>query len=213
MREIYVFVDSDGVVRYVGCSSNAKRRVNQHWRYRDDKNTPCAAWLRSLQDPPRFVVVDEVDDDHAGYAEQAWIALFSVVADSKLLNVTTGGEAGFSRMYPRPPVSEETRKRLSEVSRGKVVSEETRQKMREATSARWRDGFYQRVLPSKRPKQSEAMRRQWASLSPEEKKARVAKMLAGRKNTKHSPETKQKMRDAAIAREERKRREREATDG
>lgn len=212
MREIYVLVDSDGVVRYVGCSSNAKRRVNQHWRYRDGKNTPCAVWLRSLQDPPRFVIVDEVEDDQAGYAEQAWIALFSVIAGSKLLNVTTGGETGFSRMRPRPAASEETRRRLSEVNRGKVVSEETRQKMREATTARWREGFYSSVLPS-RNKRAEASRKKWADMPPEKRAEVIKKSADARRGATRSEESRKRMSEAAKRRHACERTAVEGTDG
>lgn len=213
MREIYVFVDVDGVVRYVGCSMDAKRRVNQHWRYRSSRTTPCAAWLRSLDGPPRSVVVDEVDDDHVDAAERMWVSFFREISGDALLNVATGGATGFTRMSPRPPASNETRRRLSEANRGKVVSDETRQKMREATSARWRSGFYENVLPEKRPKQSEAMRRRWASMSLADRQRQSEKISRAQTGRKHSPETKQKMREAALAREARKREEREAMNG
>lgn len=212
MREIYVLIDSVGTVRYVGCSSDAKRRVTQHWRYRADKNTPCAAWLRSLADPPKCVVVDEVDDAYADGAEQVWIAFFRAISDDKLLNVTTGGTEGFTRMVPRPPASEETRKRLSEVNRGKVVSQETRQKMSAATSERWRAGFYDAVLPM-RNKRSEASRKKWADMTPEQRAAVAQKSADSRRGAKRSEEARKRMSEAAKRRHERERLAKGGVDG
>ncbi len=208
MAEIYVFVDSENVVRYVGCSKDARRRCGQHWRYRETKSTPCAAWLRGLDERPRYVIVDEVGDHLADAAEEMWISFFREISGEKLLNVTTGGSTGFVRTIPRESPSDETRSLISAAHKGRQVSEETRAKMREATTARWRSGFYDGILPIRGNRRSEASKAAWAAMTPEKRKGISDRAAAARRGSKHTDEAREKMRKAAIAREERKRLER-----
>jgi predicted GIY-YIG superfamily endonuclease len=160
MREIYVLKDANGKVRYVGSSKNAKDRVRRHWQYRNSKNTPCAAWLRTLSERPCWYVVEIVEEDIGDAMEREWIAHFREVSGESLLNVTTGGRV-YRRTAPRPPVSHETRAKIGASSKGRTVGENERRLKSARMKELWADGRFS--SEETRRKKSESMRAAWAA--------------------------------------------------
>ena len=83
---IYVLLDAEGYVRYVGCSKHISQRVSSHWTARHRITTPVALWLRTLSAPPEFVVIDRAAAGEAPALAAKWIAEFQDLY-GKLLNV------------------------------------------------------------------------------------------------------------------------------
>jgi hypothetical protein len=84
---VYVLLDAEGYVRYVGCSRQIAQRMSSHWTGRHRTTTPVALWLRTLSAPPEFVVIDRAGPDEAPTLDSKWIAEFHDLYGSKLLNV------------------------------------------------------------------------------------------------------------------------------
>ncbi|WP_430378415.1 hypothetical protein [Streptomyces sp. B1-3] len=145
-REVYALLDADGTVRYVGVSANARGRVANHWgsarRYPAD-GRPLAVWLRTLDGPPAFNVLERVPVEAAGAAEAAWIRRLRRDPAARLVNLrpyedltglpgvdpaaaARGSLARVSAAMRGHPVSAETRRRLSLATRGRPKSPEHR---------------------------------------------------------------------------------------
>ncbi|MGV9243595.1 hypothetical protein [Streptomyces sp. NPDC003710] len=145
-REVYALVDADGTVRYVGQSADSRARAARHWgnarRYPAD-GRPLAAWLRTLDGPPAFKVLERVPVANADAAEAAWIRRLRRDPAACLVNlrpyedlaglsgvdpaaVARGSLARVSAALRGHPVSAETRRRLSLATRGRPKSSEHR---------------------------------------------------------------------------------------
>jgi hypothetical protein len=84
---IYVLLDDEGFVRYVGFSKHISQRMSSHWTARHRTATPVTLWLRTLSAPPEFVVIDRAGPGEAPALEAKWIAEFHDLYPGKLLNV------------------------------------------------------------------------------------------------------------------------------
>ena len=124
--QIYILIDPlTKIVRYVGKSVNANRRYNQHL-YDKRHNNYSSRWIRKLQQKklkPILVVIEECDENIWQEREKYWIAYYKPI--SKLTNLTIGGD-GLS-FYNH---SEETKLKISQKHKGKILSQETKNKIR-----------------------------------------------------------------------------------
>jgi hypothetical protein len=85
--EVYVLIDIDGAVKYVGSSKDARQRLRWHWTKRNgSRRSPAADWLVTLTQPPRLVIIDWPREDERYEVERRWIAYFRQIYPD-LLNV------------------------------------------------------------------------------------------------------------------------------
>ncbi len=155
--EIYALKDENGVVRYVGKSSqSAKKRYYRHLA--DGRNgiqTHKACWIRGMLQKgltPTLDIIETTDGDGAA-EERKWIKFFR---DSgvKLTNLTDGGDGVTGYEYTEDQrkeksetmkqyfrdhnawnkdakMSKETRRKMSASRKGKKFSDEAKKKMSE----------------------------------------------------------------------------------
>jgi len=108
-----------GEVRYVGKTIHGAKRLLGHLR--DDSNNHKVAWIKSLKAlglKPLFEILEEVEESAWIEAEQFWIKSLKFLG-CRLTNSVEGGIGGHN------PCAE-TRKKIGDANRDRVVSEETR---------------------------------------------------------------------------------------
>lgn len=109
-------------VRYVGKTTNPRRRFFEHLR--KPANEHLARWLNALNQlglVPNLEILDEVGDETWAERERFWISRFV-----NLVNINPGGIA-----TPIHSPSPEEREALAARRRGCFVSAETREKLRQ----------------------------------------------------------------------------------
>ncbi len=123
---IYALTDPDGSVRYVGQTSQGMRRPRQHlYRSRDlSRRDHRGAWIRSLTSVGAMYGVEvlELFADRAwlNFAEARWIA-HGRNQGWRLTNHTDGGDGCVGRIQ-----SDETKKKMSAATTGRIISDEWR---------------------------------------------------------------------------------------
>jgi hypothetical protein len=147
---VYLLTDPDGTPRYVGQSRDAAARARAHWwaAHRPDVAGPLAAWLRSLNGPPPFLVLAVVPAADALAAEAGHIQRLRRDPAAHLLNLRPYEDlAGLPGVDPaaveaaalalrRQPVSAERRARVSAALTGHPVSAETRARISDSLRGR-----------------------------------------------------------------------------
>jgi group I intron endonuclease len=117
-----------GEIRYVGKTTNIKRRYYQHINLKMilSSNTHLNNWLKSLLKENKKPIIKELEKCDKNWEEREvyWIAQFKAWGFN-LCNHSKGGD-GFGCKH-----TEETKKKLSESHKGKKRSEETTLKIRE----------------------------------------------------------------------------------
>lgn len=112
---IYVLRDPrDNAVRYVGVTTNARKRYGSHLKTKD--GTPRATWIRELLAAdlaPTIEIIESGDVADYQAAEKHWIARFR--ADGCRLTNTTEGGNGTAGYEPTP----EVRAKIGAAARGK----------------------------------------------------------------------------------------------
>ncbi len=92
---IYTLSDNTGV-RYVGKTTDLKRRLKDHIKFSSKKKTYKDKWICSLikkNELPIFEILDEVNIEDWGFYEKYWIAQFKSWGFN-LTNGNDGGEGG-----------------------------------------------------------------------------------------------------------------------
>ena len=143
---IYGLVDPrDGHFKYVGKTTNARKRLNNHLQPRQlAKNNPRTAWLKhllSLGLKPTMVILDEIDEEHWEERERYWIKYFSDIG-YELKNSTTGGE-GLERGHKMP---EGFGANLSRKLSGRAKGEEHKKHISEALTGQHKPESQRTVL-------------------------------------------------------------------
>ncbi|MEU5737034.1 hypothetical protein ABZ784_03430 [Streptomyces tendae] len=100
---IYTLLDDTGRPRYVGQTSRPldgfRGRAYVHWAHRrldaDRGNVGLNTWLRTLDQPPKTLVLEAVPYAQRFEAEAFWTTCFRWATGPQLLNVNTG-----SRVHP-----------------------------------------------------------------------------------------------------------------
>ncbi len=172
------------LIRYIGKSNDPEKRYRDHLR--DKSITYKTYWIKSLAAKglyPELVILEEVLIECWQERECYWITYYREQS-IPLTNLTDGGD-GVKGVSP----SEETRRKMSEAHKGRVVSEKTCLLLREIKL---------RSNPMKGKKASEATRAKMSAartgmkrvISPEHReKLRLANL-----GKKHSEEEKAKIR-------------------
>ena len=94
-KTVYIYIILNPItneVRYVGKTTNIKRRFYQHLHTK--LNSYCSKWIFSLLKQniiPEFSIIDEVTEDNWQFWETYWIAQFKSWGFN-LINYTNGGD-------------------------------------------------------------------------------------------------------------------------
>lgn len=111
-------------VRYVGKTVDPSTRMRNHTSHARKYKFYAAQWIASLLDAgtkPTMHVVDSGFGSGAAEAEIRWIEHYRSIG-AKLTNTAPGGAGS----PPGGRVSDETKRKISESNRGRVLSAETR---------------------------------------------------------------------------------------
>ena len=114
-------------VRYVGKTTNIKRRYKQHLY--DKRSTYKGCWVKSLRSEglkPIIKVIEECTEANWQEREKYWITQFN-----DLTNHLEGGNTNYVRT-----TKEETRQKLSLAHKGKLKSETHKDNIRKSTKKR-----------------------------------------------------------------------------
>ena len=159
----YRLPESEGGHTYYVGQGNYNRPYKPH-PYRGHKRNPCI----KPKDKNQIVIIkDNLTEQEAKDLEIKLIAKHGRIdlGEGYLINKTDGGEGNNGWI-----VSEETRRKLSEASKGKTHTEETRKKLSEASKGR---------------------------IHTEESRRKMSELKKGRKRGSFTEETKRKMSEAA----------------
>jgi len=159
----YRLPESEGGHTYYVGQGNYNRPYKPH-PYRGHKRNPCI----KPKDKNQIVIIkDNLTEQEAKDLEIKLIAKHGRIdlGEGYLINKTDGGEGNNGWI-----VSEETRRKLSEASKGKTHTEETRRKLSEAGKGR---------------------------IFTEESRRKMSELKKGRKRGAFTEETKRKMSEAA----------------
>lgn len=87
MREIYGLHVRGGPIRYVGQSSDARHRRDQHWDGRLGlRGKRLSRWLRTLPTSPEYQILAIVEDSEAFTVEESAITAYDSRHPGLLLN-------------------------------------------------------------------------------------------------------------------------------
>ena len=136
---IYKLTNTINDKGYVGFTSNFKRRLREH------KKTALKGQGQAVHAAIRkhgwdnFVAEElyyTLDKKHALEIEDYFISLYET-KEVKGYNITRGGQSGPPKGFKMPPMSEETKRKISLAKQN--PSEEIRQRLREAKQKEWQD--------------------------------------------------------------------------
>lgn len=189
------------LIRYVGKSSSGYKRPREHATA--TKKTYCHSWILQLKNlglTYEITILEVCDSAQLIDKERWWIA-FGKACGWPLTNMTDGGE-GIPLGYKVPEhirlarkgrvTSIETRLKLSRIMKGRKASPEARVNMSRAQKGRI-------VTPETKLKLSTIFKGKGPS------KEQLDALHAGNVGRKHSDLTHQRMSEAALRREQRRR--------
>jgi group I intron endonuclease len=131
---IYILIDPEtNLVRYVGKTTNIKRRYSQHIYEAKRIKTHKNNWLKYLLDKklkPEILVIDEIEENEWTQLEQWYIEYYRFLGYI-LTNGTLGGDGIIGHKH-----SDYTKSLMSKIHKDKVLSDETKQKISEANIGR-----------------------------------------------------------------------------
>ena len=216
---IYVLIDPRpkfNCIRYIGKSNNPKKRLNYHIFQRNQQNTHKNNWLKKLLKEnlkPEIVIVEEVLQDEWKEKEIFWIEFYREIYGRKIIvNILDGGD-GFESGKNHPNfgkhLSEETKRKMSESTKGIKRSEETKRKISETKKGKKQsEETKNKISKSKKGKKhSDDTKKKLSELNigknnpmfgkkqSEETKNKISK---SRKGKKHSDDTKKKLSELNI---------------
>jgi hypothetical protein len=169
---IYLLCEPDTqTVRYVGKTTDPKRRIHEHITNKHRDDTRRVRWINKLLTDgklPQLRVIETVCESAWEVAEQKWIAFFRAKG-LNLLNLTDGGDGVHNP-------SEESRKKLSLTRKLMFENPDYRKRMEEFAKN-----------PERRAKISSALKGK--SKSPEH----IAKLPQNRRGRKLTPSHKRKI--------------------
>jgi hypothetical protein len=179
-------------IRYVGMTTRtAKERFKGH-RSTSSRGfaLPVYDWMRKYEGQVAFTTIaDSLTLEEAQDLERSLIMSYRL-SSARLLNCNDGGEGGFN---PTP----ETRKKISNASKGRTHLEETRKKLSEGRKGKPSKLKGRTFSEEHRKKMSESQKGRVFS---EEQKIKISESLKGRpaknKGTTHTAETKKKISDS-----------------
>lgn len=122
---VYAYLREDGTPYYVGKGRKYRAYSSQRSVQRPaDKNNVV-------------FIAEQMDEMTAFFMERFWIAVYGRKDNGTgiLRNLTDGGEG--TAGYKKAPIDNDTRQRMSDGQKGKVLSEETKRRISAAQKARW----------------------------------------------------------------------------
>lgn len=127
---VYMHVNKSNNKKYVGITS---QRPKQRWRNNGEGYKKQIFW-RAIEkygwsNIDHIIVAQGLDEETAKWLETQMIAVHDTTNPDRGYNVTLGGEG-----YNGCKVSEETRRKLSEAAKGRVLTEEHKQNISAAKS-------------------------------------------------------------------------------
>jgi group I intron endonuclease len=196
---------------YVGSSNNIKARWRQHKSYlKSNKHLNKYlqnSWNKHGEKSFKFFIIEECSGELLYEREQFWFDYYKegglvynyreIVESNRGISYPMSeetkkklSEANKGRKYPNRKITEETRKKLSEARRGKKWDEESKQKLRKRAFERMQDkSIVERISNTLKGR-----------IISEETKKKMSESCMGRtspmKGKKMTEESKQKMRDA-----------------
>jgi hypothetical protein len=114
-----LFDPVSGELRYIGQTTRPGPRLNLH--ISSQKKTRCQRWIKSLLNQglrPEMAILEETTYALIDETEAFYIAYFRFL-DCNLCNHTDGGN-----QHPRPPFTEEHKRKISEGLKGRIRSPE-----------------------------------------------------------------------------------------
>ena len=166
---------------YVGSSINVDKRWKDHkWYLKEGKHHSChlqSAWDKYGEQSFTFEIIQEVlIPEHLLAYEQVYLDYYKSYEGDKGYNIckVAGSPLGMKH-------TEEARKKISEIHKGKIVSKETRKKLSEINKGKKLNEEHKKKLieANKGKNRSEEARK---------------KMSEATKGRKHTKETKQKIK-------------------
>jgi len=124
MEKIFIYILIDPTteqVRYVGKTTDIKRRLRRHINERYLHDSYKDRWLRKLLDnnlSPQIEIIDEVGKDNWVFWEQFYISYFRFIGSS-LTNRTIGGDQPPSTKGRKHTM--ESRMKMSNTKKGKPI--------------------------------------------------------------------------------------------
>lgn len=126
MTYIYALCDATGRIRYIGKTNKPKVRLGAHIsEAKSGKHSYKCHWIRQMLSAgtqPTLKILIECDGN--GYDEERYLIWLAKRASIGLTNNTDGGEGWLGKRH-----TPESRRKLSEKHRGKVLSPETKAKI------------------------------------------------------------------------------------
>lgn len=136
LAHVYKLVDPRTLeARYIGCTTNPRRRNKAHGSIAAHKPINLQEWLLDLREyklRPKMIIVETVPDSVVYDAERRWISLYRDLGID-LLNLGTGGRRGAKL---RLCVEETIRRQLSAKDLSKKRTPETLARLCELNSAK-----------------------------------------------------------------------------
>lgn len=142
---VYHFMDDSGCTVYIGCSKDYETRIKQHLnKDRKKYNTWFYRWLNkqiAFEIPFFWDILEICTEENYKEREIYWIKE-ARECNIPITNLTDGGDGNNNQFFSKESIekraqklrgrkhSEETKKRLSEMKKGKIVSQQTREKLR-----------------------------------------------------------------------------------
>lgn len=129
---VYKLTSPDGLV-YIGMTKNTiARRIE--CGYQHNKRLREAGRKFGWRNFKHEVLEEHLSHEEAQEREKHYIALADATNPSKGYNISLGGKNTFQGLHH----SEETRKKMADAQRGKVVSEETRKRLSAVNKGKYR---------------------------------------------------------------------------
>lgn len=123
---IYCITNTINNKKYVGKSVRLEIRINYHKNYLNKNKHPNNhlqfAWNKYKQENFSFEILEECEKEYLNEKEKYYIELFNTKKEG--YNYTRGGDGSNGFLH-----SQETKKKLSEIAKNRIVSSETREKI------------------------------------------------------------------------------------
>lgn len=180
MIGVYAIIRKSDGRMYVGQSRNIKIRIQHHFRG-GEKSYISNAIKKHGRDAFKVEILEYCDERILNDRERFWIAALDTMKP-KGYNLTDGGE-GYHH-------SEETKRRIGQIHRGKKLSLEQRKHLSKVCSGKGNPFYGKRHSEETKQKLRQA---NVGKKMPEDHKRKLREINLGRK---HSEETKKKISDA-----------------
>lgn len=142
---IYALIDPlDNQIRYIGKTVDMEARYRHHVYSNHKPKTHKEKWIASLRAnflKPQYVILEECTEETWEEKEKYYIAYYKGLANSKVTNLTAGGEGFVGLVF-----TEEHKKKLSLAKVGRKLSPEHAKKFGKCQTGRKMPAHVRRIL-------------------------------------------------------------------